>query len=59
MTLGGSAVVEQNHTPPATPKDATEATDEQREMQDKLEHQNDDPDAPARNQTHHQIPDEN
>ena len=44
--------------PPATPEDATKATGEQRELQDKLDHQDDDPDAPARLQTHRQIPDE-
>ncbi len=45
--------------PPATPEDATKASDEQRELQEKLDHKDDDPDAPARSQTHHQIPDEN
>lgn len=45
--------------PPATPEDATKASAEQRELQDKLDHQDDDPDAPARSQTRHQIPDEN
>lgn len=51
--------MEQNDFPPATPKDATEATEEQRDLQEKLEHTDDDPDAPARNQTYRQIPDEN
>ena len=37
----------QTNDPPATPKDATKATDEQRDMQDKLEHRNDDPEAPG------------
>ncbi|MGE0217100.1 hypothetical protein [Mycolicibacterium sp.] len=50
--------MEQNSTPPPTPKDATKATEEQRELQDKLERQDEDPDAPARSQTHRQIPDE-
>ncbi|MDY6999564.1 MAG: hypothetical protein SW019_23470 [Actinomycetota bacterium] len=50
--------MEQNNIPPPTPKDATEATEEQRELQEKLEHQDEDPDAPARNQTRHDIPDE-
>lgn len=50
--------MEQNNIPPATPKDATKATEEQRDLQEKLEHQDDDPDAPARSQTRHQIPDE-
>ncbi|CAN3130441.1 hypothetical protein ACNUDN_21150 [Mycobacterium sp. smrl_JER01] len=42
-----------------TPKDATEATEEQRVLQQKLDHQDDDPEAPARTQSHRQIPDEN
>ncbi|MFB1298848.1 hypothetical protein ACAG24_025430 [Mycobacterium sp. pW049] len=50
--------MEQNDHPPANPKDATEATEEQRDLQEKLDHQDDDPDAPARTQTHRQIPDE-
>jgi hypothetical protein len=50
--------VEQNNVSPSTPEDATEATDEQRDLQQKLEHQDDDPDAPARTQTRHDIPDE-
>lgn len=44
--------------PPANPKDATEATEEQRELQDDLDHQNDDPDAPGRQQTRKQVADE-
>lgn len=43
----------------ANPTDATEVTEEQRDLQDKLNHQDDDPDAPARGQTYRQIPDEN
>lgn len=43
----------------STPEDATEATDEQRELQDKLDHSDDDPEAPAGWQTRDQIPDEN
>lgn len=50
--------MEQSNVPPATPEDATKATEEQRELQDKLDHRNEDPDAPARSQTRHQIPDE-
>ncbi|MET0452789.1 MAG: hypothetical protein ABW137_13250 [Mycobacterium sp.] len=41
-----------------TPKDAREATDEQRDVEDKLEHQNDDPDAPGGHETRRQIADE-
>lgn len=44
--------------PPAKPEDATEATDEQREMQQLLEHQDDDPDAPGQHQDRHGIADE-
>ncbi|MCG7595740.1 hypothetical protein ACXYX3_19945 [Mycobacterium sp. C3-094] len=43
----------------STPEDASEATDEQRDLQDKLDHQDDDADAPAGWQTRDQIPDEN
>jgi hypothetical protein len=50
--------VEQNNVPPPTPKDATKATEDQRELQEKLEHRDEDPDAPARSQSRHQIPDE-
>ena len=50
--------MEHGNIPPLTPKDATKATAEQRELQDKLEHQDEDPDAPARTQSRHQIPDE-
>ena len=48
----------QPNDPPATPKDASEATDEQRELQDELDHQDDDPDAPGGHQTHKQVADE-
>ena len=41
-----------------TPRDATEATDEQREMADQLEHKDDDPDAPGGHETRRQIADE-
>ncbi len=33
--------------PAAAPKDARKATEEQRQLQEKLEHQDDDPDAPG------------
>jgi hypothetical protein len=48
----------QPNNPPATPKDASKATDEQRELQDELDHQDDDPDAPGGHQTHKQVADE-
>ncbi|MBX7450161.1 hypothetical protein GR927_19410 [Mycolicibacterium sp. 3033] len=51
--------MEQNNIPPPTPKDATKATEEQRDLQDKLERQDEDPDGPARDQTYRDIPDEN
>jgi hypothetical protein len=50
--------VEQQSPQTPTPKDATKVTAEQRELQDQLEHQNDDPDAPARHQNRHDIADE-
>jgi hypothetical protein len=50
--------MEQHKTPPPTPKDATEATAEQRELQEQLDHRDEDPDAPARFQSRHQIADE-
>jgi hypothetical protein len=54
-----SAVEQSTNFPPATPEDATKASEEQRKLQEKLDHKDDDPDAPARSQTHRQIPDEN
>lgn len=45
--------------PPPTPEDATKASAEQRDLQDKLDHQNDDPEAPGGWQTRNEIPDEN
>jgi hypothetical protein len=50
--------MEQSNNPPPTPKDATKATEEQRELQDKLDHRNDDPDAPGVHQTFKQVADE-
>jgi len=50
--------MEQVNNPPPTPKDATKATEEQRELQEKLDHQNDDPDAPGLHQTRRQVADE-
>ncbi|QLL07596.1 hypothetical protein [Mycobacterium vicinigordonae] len=40
------------------PKDAREATDEQRRQEELLEHQGDDPAAPGSEQSHDQIADE-
>jgi len=50
--------MEQIDNPPPTPKDATKATDDQRKLQDKLDHQNDDPDAPGLHQSRKQVADE-
>ncbi|GAS99583.1 hypothetical protein RMCC_6548 [Mycolicibacterium canariasense] len=50
--------MEQQQTPPPTPEDATQATAEQRELQEQLDRQNEDPDAPARFQSRRQIADE-
>ncbi|MBI3225033.1 MAG: hypothetical protein HYZ39_08245 [Mycolicibacterium cosmeticum] len=50
--------MEQSRTPPPTPRDATKATAEQRELQDQLDHQDEDPDAPARSQSRRQVADE-
>ena len=50
--------MEQTNDPPANPKDATKATDDQRDAQDKLDHQHEDPDAPGGHQTKDQVADE-
>lgn len=50
--------MEQQDNPARTPKDATKATDEQRELQEKLDQQNVDPEAPGRHLDRHQIADE-
>jgi len=44
--------------PPATPRDATETTEEQRELQDHLDDPTSDPQAPAGHQDRHQVADE-
>jgi hypothetical protein len=48
----------QMNTPSPTPKDARQATDEQRDLQDKLDHQDDDPHAPGRHQSRSHVADE-
>ena len=50
--------MEQRNDPPATPKDATKATEEQQALQQELDHQDDDPDAPGRHQSRKQVADE-
>jgi hypothetical protein len=44
--------------PPTTPEDATKVTAEQRAVQDQLNRRDEDPDAPGRHQSRHQIADE-
>jgi hypothetical protein len=48
----------QHEGPPGTPKDARKATEEQRDRQRKLDHRDDDPEAPGRHQDRHQVADE-
>jgi hypothetical protein len=50
--------MEQSNNPPSTPKDATKATEEQKELQQKLERKNEDPDAPGRHQNRDKVADE-
>jgi len=50
--------MEQQNIPPSVPKDATKASEEQRVLQEQLDHQHDDPDAPGGHQDRHQIADE-
>lgn len=47
-----------NIDPPPAPEDARQATEEQRRLQEQLEHQDDDPDAPALHQSRRDLPDE-
>jgi len=42
----------------SAPKDARAATDDQKDIQDKLDHQNEDPEAPGGHQTRDQVADE-
>ena len=50
--------MDERNDPPENPKDAREATEAQRELEDELEHQNDDPDAPGGHQSRKQVADE-
>jgi len=43
---------------PKEPEDARESTEEQRQQQKLLEHQDDDPDAPGLHQSTRNVPDE-
>jgi hypothetical protein len=54
----GDLGMEQQNIPPSVPKDATKASEEQRVLQEQLDHRNDDPDAPGGHQDRHQIADE-
>ncbi|WP_167380230.1 hypothetical protein [Mycobacterium scrofulaceum] len=47
-----------NIDPPPAPEDARQATEEQRRLQEKLEHQDVDPDAPGLHQSRRDLPDE-
>jgi hypothetical protein len=47
-----------NTDPPSAPEDARKATEEQRALQEQLEHQDEDPDAPGLHQSRHNIADE-
>jgi hypothetical protein len=53
-----SITMEQQNLPPATPQDATKATEGQRTLQDQLNRKNEDPNAPGGHQDHHQLADE-
>ena len=50
--------MEPTNDPAGKPKDASKATDEQRDLQDKLDHRNDDPNAPGGHQTKDDVADE-
>ncbi|VBA37937.1 hypothetical protein LAUMK13_01870 [Mycobacterium innocens] len=50
--------MDQHPNPPPKPHDARKATDEQRDLQEKLQHQGDDPAAPGLHQTRDQLADE-
>ncbi|WP_197505525.1 hypothetical protein [Mycobacterium sp. 852002-51613_SCH5001154] len=47
-----------NFDPPPAPEAARQATEEQRKLQEQLEHPNDDPDAPGLHQSRRDLPDE-
>lgn len=47
-----------NFDPPAAPADARKATEEQRRLQEQLDHQDEDPDGPGLHQSRHDLPDE-
>ena len=47
-----------NTDPPPAPDDAREPTAEQRELQEKLDHRDGDPQGPGLHQSRHDLPDE-
>ena len=47
-----------NTDPPPPPQDARKATEGQRELQEKLDHQDDEQDAPGLHQSRHDVADE-
>lgn len=47
-----------NVDPPPAPEDARQATEEQRKLQERLEQQNEDPQAPGLHQSRRDLPDE-
>ena len=49
---------ESDTTPAPPPRDATKATEEQRDRKEKLDHLDEDPDAPGLHQSRHDLPDE-
>jgi hypothetical protein len=49
----------ERNDPQENPRDAREATEGQKELEDQLEHQHDDPDAPGGHQSRKQVADEN
>jgi hypothetical protein len=49
---------EMDGEPQPRPEDARQPTQEQRELQEKLEHQHDDPEGPGLHQSRRDLPDE-
>lgn len=49
---------QQNNDAAPTPKDTRRATEEQRHVQEQLEHQDEDRDAPGLHQSRHDVADE-
>jgi hypothetical protein len=47
-----------NLDPVPVPEDASKATEEQRQLQEQLEHRDDDPDGPGLHQSRDDLPDE-